>query len=375
MKLQLSKSNFVKSLSFVQNIVESKTTIPILANVLLEAKQGRLNLSATDMDITIFDKIKINNIESEGSTSVSAQILYNVIKELPDEHPIDLSYDQNNKKLHLMSSKSKFVFSCLSKDEFPISSTETFKTSFNLEPDILKEIIDKTYFASSNEETRYYLNGLYIHTTSLNNKNYLRVVATDGHRLAQYQISSPLTITKNNFGVIVPKKLIFELRKLIDDVKENVKIDLSERKIRFSFNETIIVSKLIDGKFPDYEKVIPKNASNTFSINRKKFLESINRISTISSEKSKAIKLNLNKNKITISANNVEEGGSGAEEINIKYNGPSLDIGFNSGYLKEIINQFTLEEITILFSDATAPTIIKDSSKAEALYVLMPMRV
>ena len=375
MKLQLSKSNFVKSLSFVQNIVESKTTIPILANVLLEAKQGRLNLSATDMDITIFDKIKINNIESEGSTSVPAQILYNVIKELPDDHPIDLSYDQNNKKLHLMSFKSKFVFSCLSKDEFPISSTETFKTSFNLEPDILKEIIDKTYFASSNEETRYYLNGLYIHTTSLNNKNYLRVVATDGHRLAQYQISSPLTITKSNFGVIVPKKLIFELRKLIDDVKENVKIDLSERKIRFSFNETIIVSKLIDGKFPDYEKVIPKNASNTFSINRKKFLESINRISTISSEKSKAIKLNLNKNKITISANNVEEGGSGAEEINIKYNGPSLDIGFNSGYLKEIINQFTLEEITILFSDATAPTIIKDSSKAEALYVLMPMRV
>ena len=375
MKLQLSKSNFVKSLSFVQNIVESKATIPILGNVLLEAKQGRLNLSATDMDITIFDKIKINNIEFEGSTSVPAQILYNVIKELSDDHPIDLSYDQNNKKLHLMSSKSKFVFSCLSTDEFPISSTETFKISFNLEADILKEIIDKTYFASSNEETRYYLNGLYIHTASLNNKNYLRVVATDGHRLAQYQISSPPTITKNNFGVIVPKKLIFELRKLIDEVKENVKIDLSERKIRFSFNETIIVSKLIDGKFPDYEKVIPKNASNTFSINRKKFLESINRISTISSEKSKAIKLNLNKNKITISANNVEEGGSGVEEINIKYNGPSLDIGFNSGYLKEIINQFTLEEITILFSDATAPTIIKDSSKTGALYVLMPMRV
>ena len=375
MKLQLSKSNFVKSLSFVQNIVESKATIPILANVLLEAKQGRLNLSATDMDITIFDKIKINNIESEGSTSVPAQILYNVIKELSDDHPIDLSYDQNNKKLHLMSSKSKFVFSCLSTDEFPISSTETFKISFNLEADILKEIIDKTYFASSNEETRYYLNGLYIHTASLNNKNYLRVVATDGHRLAQYQISSPPTITKNNFGVIVPKKLIFELRKLIDEVKENVKIDLSERKIRFSFNETIIVSKLIDGKFPDYEKVIPKNASNTFSINRKKFLESINRISTISSEKSKAIKLNLNKNKITISANNVEEGGSGAEEIHIKYNGPSLDIGFNSGYLKEIINQFTLEEITILFSDSTAPTIIKEDSKSGTLYVLMPMRV
>ena len=158
MKLQLSKSSFVKSLSFVQNIVESKSTIPVLANVLLEAKQGRLNISATDMDITIFDKIKVNNIESEGSTSVPAHTLYNVIKELPDDNPIDLSYDENNKKLHLMSSKSKFVFSCLSKDEFPISSTETFKTSFDLEPDILKELIDKTYFASSNEETRYYLN-------------------------------------------------------------------------------------------------------------------------------------------------------------------------------------------------------------------------
>ena len=375
MKLQLSKSSFVKSLSFVQNIVESKSTIPVLANVLLEAKQGRLNISATDMDITIFDKIKVNNIESEGSTSVPAHTLYNVIKELPDDSPIDLSYEQNNKKLHLMSSKSKFVFSCLSKDEFPISSTETFKTSFDLEPDILKELIDKTYFASSNEETRYYLNGLFIHRTSINNKNYLRAVATDGHRLAQYQIKSPDTIAKDNFGVIVPKKLIFELRKLIDDVKENVRIDLSERKIRFSFKETIIISKLVDGKFPDYEKVIPKNISNTFSINRKKFLESINRISTISSEKSKAIKLNLNKDKITISANNLEEGGSGVEEINIKYNGPSLDIGFNSSYLKEIMNQFTLEEITILFSDSTAPTIIKDTSKSESLYVLMPMRV
>ncbi|MBH71286.1 MAG: DNA polymerase III subunit beta [Alphaproteobacteria bacterium MarineAlpha6_Bin6] len=375
MKLQLSKSNFVKSLSFVQNIVESKTTIPILANVLLEAKQGRLNISATDMDITIFDKIKVNNIETDGATSVPAHTLYNVIKELPEDNPIDLSYDDSNKKLHLMSSKSKFVFSCLSKDEFPISSTESFKISFDLKADILKEIIDKTYFATSNEETRYYLNGLYLHSAISNNKNYLRAVATDGHRLAQYQINMPAVSAKDNFGVIIPKKLIFELRKLIDDLKDNIKIDLSDRKIRFSFNETVIVSKLIDGKFPDYEKVIPKNTSNTFSIDRKKFLESINRISTISSEKSKAIKLNLNNDKLTISASNLEEGGSGVEEINIKYSGPSLDIGFNSVYLKEIINQFTLEEISVLFSDSTAPTIIKDGSKSESLYVLMPMRV
>ncbi|PPR37709.1 MAG: DNA polymerase III subunit beta [Alphaproteobacteria bacterium MarineAlpha6_Bin4] len=375
MKLQLSKSNFLKSLSFVQNIVESKTTIPILANVLLEAKQGRLNVSATDMDITIFDKIKINNIEAEGATSVPAHTLYNVIKELSDDDPIELSYDQNNKKLYLNASKSKFTFSCLEKEEFPITTSETFKTSFDLKSEILKEIIDKTYFASSNEETRYYLNGLYLHTANFNNKNYLRAVATDGHRLAQYQINCPPTVVKDNFGVIVPKKLIFELRKLIDDMKEDIKIDLSERKIRFSFNETVIVSKLIDGKFPDYEKVIPKNTSNIFSINRKKFMESINRISTISSEKSKAIKLNLNKDKLTISASNIEEGGSGVEEISIKYSGPSLDIGFNSSYLKEIINQFTLEEISILFSDSTAPTIIKDSSKSESLYVLMPMRV
>ena len=375
MKLQLSKSNFVKSLSFVQNIVASKTTIPILANVLLEAKQGRLNISATDMDITIFDKIKVNNIETDGATSVPAHTLYNVIKELPEDNPIDLSYDDSNKKLHLMSSKSKFVFSCLSKDEFPISSTESFKISFDLKADILKEIIDKTYFATSNEETRYYLNGLYLHSAISNNKNYLRAVATDGHRLAQYQINMPAVSAKDNFGVIIPKKLIFELRKLIDDLKDNIKIDLSDRKIRFSFNETVIVSKLIDGKFPDYEKVIPKNTSNTFSIDRKKFLESINRISTISSEKSKAIKLNLNNDKLTISASNLEEGGSGVEEINIKYSGPSLDIGFMSVYLKEIINQFTLEEISVLFSDSTAPTIIKDGSKSESLYVLMPMRV
>ena len=210
----------------------------------------------------------MNNIESEGSTSVPAQTLYNVIKELSDDNPINLSYDQNSKKLSLDSSNSKFVFSCLPKEEFPISSNETFKTNFDLESDLLKEIIDKTYFATSNEETRYYLNGLYLHTTTLNNKNYLRTVATDGHRLAQYQINTPQAIVKNNFGVIIPKKLIFELRKLIDDLKGNIKIELSERKIKLSFNETIIISKLIDGKFPDYEKVIPKNTSNAFSINR-----------------------------------------------------------------------------------------------------------
>ncbi len=375
MKLKLTKSNFVKSLSFVQNIVESKTTIPILANVLLEAKQGRLHVSATDMDITLFDKIKLNNIESEGSTSVPAHTLYNVIKELSDDDPIELSYDKNNKKLHLLSSKTKFVFSCLPKEEFPVLATENFNINFELKSDLLKEIIDKTYFAISNEETRYYLNGLYLHIANINSKIFLRTVATDGHRLAQFQINAPQTIGKNNFGVIVPKKLIFEIRKLIDDINDNIKIDLSERKIRFSFKETVIVSKLIDGKFPDYEKVIPKNTSNSFSINRKKFLESINRISTISSEKSKAIKLNLNKDKLTVSANNLEEGGSGIEEIPIKYNGPTLDIGFNAIYLKEIINQFSSEEVIILFSDSTAPTIVKDNSKSESLYVLMPMRV
>ena len=285
-----------------------------------------------------------------------------------------MSYDESNKKLHLSSFKSKFTFSCLPKDEFPILSTENYKISFLLSSNVLKEMIDQTYFAISSEESRYYLNGIFFHTVKLNNKFFLRSIATDGHRLAQSQTIAP-TAANNIFNTIIPKKLIFELRKLIDDVETDIKIDLTERKIRFSFNETIIVSKLIDGKFPDYEKVIPKDTKNSFFIDRKSFLESINRISTISSDKSKAIKLNLNKNKLTISANNLEEGGSGIEEIEISYNGPSLDIGFNGSYLKEIINQLSSKEITILFSDSTAPTIIKDESKSETLYVLMPMRV
>ena len=374
MKLTIAKIDFVKSLASVENIVEGKTTIPILSNVLLEAKQGRLCLSATDMDMMISDKVKVKNIDIEGSTSVPAHILYNVIKELNEDKPIELSYDESNKKLHLSSFKSKFTFSCLPKDEFPILSTENYKISFLLSSNVLKEMIDQTYFAISSEESRYYLNGIFFHTVKLNNKFFLRSIATDGHRLAQSQTIAP-TAANNIFNTIIPKKLIFELRKLIDDVETDIKIDLTERKIRFSFNETIIVSKLIDGKFPDYEKVIPKDTKNSFSIDRKSFLESINRISTISSDKSKAIKLNLNKNKLTISANNLEEGGSGIEEIEISYNGPSLDIGFNGSYLKEIINQLNSKEITILFSDSTAPTIIKDESKSETLYVLMPMRV
>ena len=374
MKLTLSKLDFVKSLSFIQNIVESKSTIPVLTNVLLEAKQGRLHLSGTDMDMTISDKIKIKNIEEEGTTCVPAHILYNVIKELSDDKPVNLSYDKNNKKLYVTSFKSKFTFSCLPKDDFPVLTTENYKISFLLKSSILKEMIDKTYFAISNEETRYYLNGIFFHTIKLNNKFFLRSIATDGHRLAQCETISPAA-ANNIFSTIIPKKLIFELRKLIDEVEDEIKIDLSERKIKFSFGETILISKLIDGKFPDYEKVIPKDTKNSFSIERKIFLESINRIATISSEKSKAIKLNLNRNKLTISANNLEEGGSGIEEIEIKYNGPTLDIGFNAGYLKEIIHQFNGKEVTILFSDSTAPTIIKDIAKTETLYVLMPMRV
>ena len=374
MKLTIVKIDFEKSLASVENIVENKTTIPILSNVLLEAKQGRLHLSATDMDMMISDKVKVKNIDIEGSTSVPAHILYNVIKELNKDKPIELSYNESNKKLHLSSFKSKFTFSCLPKDEFPILSTENYKISFLLSSNVLKEMIDQTYFAISSEESRYYLNGIFFHTVKLNNKFFLRSIATDGHRLAQSQTIAP-TAANNIFNTIIPKKLIFELRKLIDDVETDIKIDLTERKIRFSFNETIIVSKLIDGKFPDYEKVIPKDTKNSFSIDRKSFLESINRISTISSDKSKAIKLNLNKNKLTISANNLEEGGSGIEEIEINYNGPSLDIGFNGNYLKEIINQLNNKEIIILFSDSTAPTIIKDESKSDTLYVLMPMRV
>ena len=374
MKLTLSKLDFVKSLSFIQNIVESKSTIPVLTNVLLEAKQGRLHLSGTDMDMTISDKIKIKNIEEEGTTCVPAHILYNVIKELSDDKPVNLSYDKNNKKLYVTSFKSKFTFSCLSKDDFPVLTTENYKISFLLKSSILKEMIDKTYFAISNEETRYYLNGIFFHTIKLNNKFFLRSIATDGHRLAQCETISPAA-ANNIFSTIIPKKLIFELRKLIDEVEDEIKIDLSERKIKFSFGETVLISKLIDGKFPDYEKVIPKDTKNSFSIDRKIFLESINRIATISSEKSKAIKLNLNRNKLTISANNLEEGGSGIEEIEISYNGPTLDIGFNAGYLKEIIHQFNGKEVTILFSDSTAPTIIKDIANTETLYVLMPMRV
>lgn len=374
MKLSLTKQEFAKSLSFIQNIVDSKSTIPILSNVLLEAKQGRLHLTATDMDMTISDKIKINNIEAEGSICVPAHILYNVIKELSDDKPIDLRYDENSKKLYLGSLKSKFTFSCLHKNDFPILTAENYKINFSLKSSKLKDMIDQTYFAISNEETRYYLNGIFFHTIKLNNKLFLRSIATDGHRLAKSEVILQSQIN-NIFNAIIPKKLIFELRKLIDEVEGEIKIDLSDRKIRFSFNETVLLSKLIDGNFPDYEKVIPKDTKNSFSIDRKIFLDSINRIATISSEKSKAIKLNLNKNKLTISAKNLEEGGTGVEEIEIVYSGPSLDIGFNSGYLKEIINQFSSKEVTVLFSDSTTPTIIKDFSKSEALYVLMPMRV
>ena len=369
MKFTTEKNEIVDALQMGASIAERRQTIPILANLRIVARDGKVEITATDLEIQIKTLTEVKKVVEEGEITVSARKMSELCRSLPDNEALE--FDLNNGKLTVSSKNFHADFATISALDFPELESKEETNSLSISSSALQRLLNKTAFCMASQDVRYYLNGLLVEYKG----GEVNAVATDGHRLAL--ATSPLdkTITIDGERQILPRKAVLELSKILRQENEDIKITFGNSSLSIQDENLDFSTKLIDGKFPDYEKVIPKNISNTFSINRKKFLESINRISTISSEKSKAIKLNLNKDKITISANNIEEGGSGIEEINVKYNGPSLDIGFNSGYLKEIINQLTLEEITILFSDSTAPTIIKDGSKDESLYVLMPMRV
>jgi DNA polymerase-3 subunit beta len=371
MKVTIERAQLLKSLGHVQSVVERRNTIPILANVLIDAKDGRLQLTATDMDIALAEAVECA-VTQAGATTAPAHTLYDIARKLPEGAQVELATKTGATALMVRSGRSTFTLQALPESDFPATSKDKLPHVFTLAADSLKALIDHTRFAISTEETRYYLNGIYLHAAP-EAGGLLRAVATDGHRLARFQV--PLPKGAGNIpGVIVPRKAVNELRKLLEETTNTVEVGLSDTKIRFAFDHVTLTSKLIDGTFPDYERVIPTGNNKVMEVACKPFSDAVDRVSTISTEKSRAVKMALAKNMITLSATSLEQG-SATEELEVSFADSSMEIGFNARYLLDITSQIEGDNVQFAFADAASPTLVRDGEDANALYVLMPMRV
>ncbi|MDC2978033.1 DNA polymerase III subunit beta [Pelagibacteraceae bacterium] len=371
MKFKIPRSSFFKTLSHLQGIVDKKSSLPILANILIEATDNQLTLSSTDMDISIIEKITCNVIE-EGATTINSQILYDIVRKIDDNSEIEI-ISNNGKLLSLRSEGSRFSLACLPKEDYPIIEKDNSGVEIILNSKILYKLIEKTKFAISNEETRYFLNGLYFNITKEDNKNIVTIVGTDGHRLAKFSHEIDNKIDQVS-GVIIPKKTIYELSKLLSEIDSNVKISISSNKIVFIIDDIVFVSKLIDGSFPDYKRVIPNDNANILKISRDKLLSAVDRVSTIANEKSPVIKFKLFNNILNLNTIN-NESSTASEDLKISYEGEEIEIGFNSKYIMDIVNNLEDNEISINLKDNVSPVIAKENSNTNLVYVLMPMRV
>ncbi len=370
MKATIERATLLKCLGHVQSVVERRNTIPILSNVLLEANaDGSIRMMATDLDLQINESVEAQ-VETAGATTVSAHTLFDIARKLPEGSQVSLAAADG--KMAVNAGRARFNLSTLPRDDFPAIAEGELPVKFELPAATLKEIIDKTRFAISTEETRYYLNGIFLHVTD-DATPVLKAAATDGHRLARVTVARP-DGAAGMPDIIVPRKCIAELRKLLDEVDGSVEVSLSPSKIRFNLGTAVLTSKLIDGTFPDYSRVIPTGNDKILKIDPKSFMDGVDRVATIASEKTRAVKMALDTDKITLSVTS-PENGTAAEEVSGEYSANGFEIGFNARYLMDILAQIDGDSVEVHLADAAAPTLIRENDKASALYVLMPMRV
>jgi len=372
MKVTVEQSALLKSLAHVHRVVERRNTIPILSNVLLKASGGSLQLKATDLDIEVVETLPAESA-MDGAITVPAHTLYDIVRKLAEGSQVSIETGIDTGQLVIRAGRSRFSLQALPEQDFPDMAAGDLSHRFAIQAKELQRLIEKTQFAISTEETRYYLNGIYVHTVDTDAGVMLRAVATDGHRLARSELPAPAGAAGMP-GIIVPRKTVAEALKLVAEHEGTVSVELSTAKIRFMIGGVVLTSKLIDGTFPDYTRVIPVANDKRLVVERADFTRSVDRVSTISSERGRAVKLSLADGKLTLSVNN-PDAGNAVEELEVDYDAGSIDIGFNARYLLDIASQ--LEGDTALFklADPSSPTLIQDREGASTLYVLMPMRV
>ena len=372
MKLSIERGALLKAMAQAQSVVERRNTIPILANVLIEAEENAVQFRATDLDIEVVDKAKAM-VARSGASTVSAVMLHEIVRKLPDGALVTLEDEGVSGRLTVEAGRSNFSLTTLPKEDFPIMASSEYATNFSAKAADLRRLFDKSKFAISTEETRYYLNGVYMHVVAVDGGNALRCVATDGHRLARIDASLPEGADEMP-AVIVPRKTVGELRKLLDDDDMAIAVSVSETKVRFATPEITLTSKVIDGTFPDYTRVIPQNNTRKLEVDAMEFAKAVDRVATVSSERSRAVKLTLVEDRLVLSVTSPESGAA-EEELAVAYRDEQLQIGFNAKYLLEIANQVDRENAVFMFNSSSDPTLMREGNDLTALYVVMPMRV
>jgi len=371
MKISIERAALLKAVGQAQSVVERRNTIPILANVLIEAEGDAVTFRATDLDIEVLDRAPAQ-VERPGATTVSAVMLHEIVRKLPDGALVQLTADSAAGRLTVEAGRSTFSLATLPREDFPVMASSEYATNFAAPAAVLRRLFDKSKFAISTEETRYYLNGVYMHVAQGDDGPALRCVATDGHRLAR--IDAPLPDGATGMaGVIVPRKTVNELRKLLDD-DTSIAVSVSETKVRFATPAITLTSKVIDGTFPDYTRVIPTGNTRRMEVDAAEFARAVDRVATVSSERSRAVKLQLDEDRLVLSVN-APDAGAAEEELAVAYSDERLEIGFNAKYLLEIANQVDRENAVFLFNSAGDPTLMREGNDLSAVYVVMPMRV
>ena len=369
MKFSVNQQDLQQALNYCQGVIEKRSTLPILSNILLEASGTKLTITATDLDLIFIHQIENVEIIEEGKTTTSSSIMYDIIRKFSSGKKINLNLTDSS-KLHLESEKSNFNLNCISATEFPVTDENFNENEFLIKSKQILKLLNKCKFSISNDETRHYLSGIYLHTNEVEEKNYLTAVATDSHRMSISKIRLDKKIVFE--PIILPKKTIFQLCSLLDNYDGDVKISNLKSKIKFELNNSILISKLIDGKFPNYVQVIPKNNQKKLELNLKSFLDSVDRVASVSLDKKDGVKFNLKKNVLDLSVNNTNSG-DGKETLAVKFE-HELEISFNSKYLIDVASQLDGENIELYLNDTGSPALIKDPSDFDSIFVVMPMK-
>ncbi len=372
MKISIERASLLKAVGQAQSVVERRNTIPILANVLIEAEGSNVSFRATDLDIEVVDRVPAM-VERAGATTVSAVTLHEIVRKLPDGALVVLADDGASGRLTVEAGRSNFSLATLPREDFPVMASSEYSANFSAPAPVLRRLFDKSKFAISTEETRYYLNGVYMHVAEAEGGKVLRCVATDGHRLARVDADLPAG-AEGLPGVIVPRKTVGELRKLLDDDEAQIAVSVSETKVRFATPEITLTSKVIDGTFPDYGRVIPTGNTKKMEVDAREFAQAVDRVATVSSERSRAVKLVLSEDKLVLSVN-APDAGAAEEELAVAYGDEPIEIGFNAKYLLEIASQVDRENAVFLFDTSGQPVVMREGNDTSAIYVVMPMRV